>query len=129
VRWLVAAGVEHIQWTPPKRTPSGAEGASSHPWSHGLLMSGSWSAVAAAAAARVDRDRRTAAVIGLLVASHWLLDVLTHAPDLPLAFDRFPKVGLGLEYSLEGKVHWRRALVAEMGLLAAGIAIDRRSRP
>jgi hypothetical protein len=50
-------------------------------------------------------------------------------PDLPLAFDRSPKVGLGLEDSLAGAVHWRRALVVERGLLAAGIAIDRRSRP
>jgi hypothetical protein len=64
----------------------------------------------------------------LLVASHWLLDLIVHAPDLPLAFDRSPRVGLGLEYSLEGEVHWRRALVAEVGLLATGIAIDRRSR-
>lgn len=105
---LVAAGVEHLQGTPPKRTPGSDEGASSHPWSQGLLMSGSWSAVAAAAAARAYRDRRTAAVIGLLVASHWLPDLLAHAPVLPLAFDRSPKVGLGLEYSLEGDIHWRR---------------------
>jgi hypothetical protein len=56
------------------------------------------------------------------------LDVLSHAPDLPLTFDRSPKVGLGLEYSPEGDIHWRRALVAKIGLLAAGLAIDRRSR-
>ena len=79
-------------------------------------------------AGRVYRDGRTAAVIGLLVASHWLLDFLAHAPDLPLAFARSPKISLDLEYSLEGAVRWRRALAAEVGLLAAGIAISRRGR-
>jgi hypothetical protein len=79
-----------------------------------------------AVAARVFRDRQTAGVIGLLVFSHRLLDYLEHASDLPLEFDRSPRVGLGLEYSLEGEAHWTRALMVEVGVLAAGIAAYRR---
>ena len=52
-----------------------------------------------------------------------------HAADLPLLFDGSPKVGLGLQYSLDGDIHWPQALAAEIGLLAAGIAIYRRGRP
>jgi hypothetical protein len=93
---LVAAGIERIQWTPPKRTADRPERASSYPWSHGLLMAGVWSAVAAAVAARVYRDRRTGGVIGLVVFSHWLLDFVAHARDPPVLFDGSPRVGLGL---------------------------------
>jgi hypothetical protein len=64
-------------------------------------------------------------VIGLLVCRHWLLDVLAHTPDLALLFDRSPKVGSGLGYSLQGEVHWQQA---EVGLLAAGLASYRRGR-
>jgi hypothetical protein len=57
--------------------------------------------------------------------SHWLLDFIVRAADLPLVFDGSPKVELGLEYSLDSGVHWRQALAAEFGLLAVGVAIDR----
>src|SRR6187455_3186337 len=48
----------------------------SSPWSHGLLMSIVWSAIAAALAYLFFRDRRTSALIGLVLLSHWLLDFL-----------------------------------------------------
>ena len=78
--WLVAVGIEHIQWTPSNHIPGSPKCASSYLWSHGLLRSGVWSAVATVVAGRRYRDRQTAAVIGLLVFSHWLLDFLGHAP-------------------------------------------------
>lgn len=123
---LVAVGIDRSQLTPPKHTADSSESSISYPWWHGLGRAGVWSAAATAVAARRCRDRQTAAVIGLLVVSHWLLDVLAHTPDLPLLFDRSPEVGLGLEYSLQDEVHWQQA---EMGLLAAGIAIYRRDSP
>ena len=122
---MVAVGIERIQWTPPKRTAESSESSSSYPWWHGLGLAGVWSAAATAVAARCYQDRQTAVVIGLLVVSHWLLDILTHTPDLPLLLDRWPKVGSGLAYSLLVEVHWHQA---EVGLLAAGIAIYRRGR-
>ena len=68
----------------------------SSPWSHGLFMSIVWAAIAAALAHLFFRDRRTSALIGLVLLSHWLLDFLMH-PNLPLFFDGSPQVGLGLE--------------------------------
>jgi hypothetical protein len=52
-------------------------------------------------------------------------------PDLQFLFDGSRRVGLGQEYSAAGTIHWRRALTAELGLLAAGMAVDRvgRRRP
>jgi len=66
------------------------------PWSHGLFMSLVWSVVAAGLAYLVFRDRHASGILGLVVFSHWALDLVVHLPDLPLFFDGSPKVGLGL---------------------------------
>ena len=42
------------------------------------------------------RRRGGALIIATLVVSHWLLDWITHRPDLPLSPATSPKVGLGL---------------------------------
>jgi hypothetical protein len=102
---FLAAGIEH----------TGAE--PSLPWSHGLFMSVVWSAVAGVIAFLFYRNRRTSVVIGLLVFSHWVLDFISHSPDLPLLFNGSPLVGLGLETSLAV------GLIMELSLLAGGIAI------
>ena len=115
---LASAGVERIQ-----ARPGPVSEASSYPWSHGLAGAATWSAVTGAAGAHHYRSRRTGAVLGLLVFSHWVLDFIAHAPDLPLFMEGSPKVGLGLEYSGDGSLHWRRGLAVELALLAAGIAI------
>lgn len=94
-------------------------------WSHGLLMSLVWSALAAALAYRFFRDRRSSLVIGLLVFSHWLLDFLVHGPDLPLLLDGSPLLGLGLWMSGPGLV---LSGILEVVLLAGGFAIYWRSR-
>ena len=51
-----------------------------------------------------------------------------HTPDLPVLFSRSRRVGLGLQYSAGGAIHWRRALAAEAGLLGAGYAVNRMAR-
>jgi hypothetical protein len=63
------------------------------------------------------RDRRTSIIVGFLVFSHWVLDFISHGPDLPLLFSGSPLVGLGLENSLAV------GLIIELSLLAGGIAI------
>src|SRR6266545_2747621 len=40
-------------------------------------------------------SNRAAAIVGVAVFSHWVLDFLVHRPDLPL-YDNSAKVGLGL---------------------------------
>jgi hypothetical protein len=64
-------------------------------------------------------------VLGLVVLSRWVLDWVAHAPDLSVLFNRSRRVGLGLQYSPEGTIHWRRALAAGAGLLGARFAINR----
>ncbi len=120
---LCAVGAERIQ-----ARPGPASEASSYPWSHGLAGALTWSAATGAIAAHHYRSRRTGAVLGLLVLSHWVLDFIAHAPDLPLVLEGWPKVGLGLEYSQDGSLHWRRGLAAEFAVLAAGAAIGLRRR-
>lgn len=41
-------------------------------------------------------------MLGLLVVSHWFLDLVVHVPDLPLWPGNSPMVGLGLWNSLPG---------------------------
>lgn len=92
------------------------------PYSHGLLASLGWSALAAAAvlagsAYGKETAARVAGLVAAAVFSHWLLDALVHAPELPLAGDGSIKVGLGL---------WQRmplALAAEGAIAIAGLCL------
>lgn len=71
------------------------------PYSHGLLASLVWSALAGIATflwyPRLNHAKlRAAALVSAAVFSHWLLDALVHAPELPLAGASSAKLGLGL---------------------------------
>ena len=56
----------------------------------------------------------TAVLLGALVMSHWILDLLTHRPDLPLTLWSDFKVGLGLWDSVV------LTLIIEIAIFAAG---------
>ena len=56
-----------------------------------------------------------AVAVGLLVVSHWVLDAISHRPDMPLTFANTTHVGLGLWYSIETTV------VVEVLMLAVGL--------
>lgn len=71
------------------------------PYSHSFLASVVWSALAGAATflwyPGLDRAKlRAAAFVSAAVFSHWLLDALVHAPELPIAGASSAKVGLWL---------------------------------
>jgi hypothetical protein len=72
----------------------------SYPWTHSLLMTVVWGALLGGVALWRGVPRLAAWWIGALVVSHWVLDFITHAPDLPLVPWGGPKVGLGLWDSL-----------------------------
>ena len=74
-----------------------------YPWSHSLLMTLVWSALVAVGYRTLTRDGRGALWLGAAVTSHWVLDWVTHRPDLPL-WPGGPLVGLGLWRSLAGTV-------------------------
>ena len=67
------------------------------PYTHSLLGAMLWSAGAAIAyyLFRKADGLTAAALVGVAVFSHWVLDWLVHRPDLPL-YDNSLKVGLGL---------------------------------
>jgi len=112
---LLLVGVEHVR-IEPGITAFGPLDFVDYPWSHSLLLSLVWGLLAGAAYWAVRRGGRGALVVGLLVPSHWLLDWVTHRPDLPL-WPAGPKVGLGLWNSVAG------TLVAEGALFVGCTAI------
>lgn len=62
------------------------------------------------------RSLRAAAILLALVLSHWLLDVASHRPDVPLTLTGPERFGLGLWNSTAATV------AVEFALLAAGVA-------
>ena len=70
---------------------------SSYPYSHSLIALLIWAAVFAALYTVLSHSgSRAAIVIAALVFSHWVLDVLSHRPDMPITFSDAPKIGVGL---------------------------------
>ncbi|MBB5705822.1 hypothetical protein [Sphingopyxis panaciterrulae] len=65
------------------------------PYTHSLLGAALWATLFAALVGFVTRRRAAAVGAGLVVLSHWLLDLIVHIPDLTL-FGAPPKLGLGL---------------------------------
>jgi len=91
------------------------------PYSHSLLGALAWSVlVALLASALLGRAAGAAAAattLGVAVFSHWILDVPMHTPDMPLAGNGSPKIGLGLWH------HRELSLAAELAVLAIGALI------
>jgi hypothetical protein len=83
----------------------------SYPWTHSLLMSVAWGALAGAIAASLLKNRNAGLLIAAVVVSHWLLDFLTHRPDLAL-WPGGPKFGLGLWNSVPATIVVEGALFA-----------------
>jgi hypothetical protein len=69
----------------------------SYPYSHSLVMLLVWS-VAFALMYRAIRGPRPVAIgtVAALVFSHYLLDAITHRPDMPITISGARKIGLGL---------------------------------
>ena len=91
---LLLAGIEHVRIAPgaTKFTPLDFY---DYPISHSLLMVLGWSVAAAVVYALARKSWRDAAIVGAAVASHWVLDFVTHRPDLPL-WPGGPRAGLGM---------------------------------
>ena len=72
-----------------------------YPWSHSLSMAVIIGVAAGRIAAPILRSARAGLVVGVAVVSHWVLDYVTHRPDLPL-YPGGQLVGLGLWNSIPG---------------------------
>jgi len=114
---LLLLGVEQVQIAPGITAVTPLDFVS-YPYSHSLMALVIWAALAAVVY-QVVRGWRLPAMltVAALVISHWLLDAVTHRPDLPLTVGGETLVGLGLWGSVTGTV------VVELLLFAAGVAM------
>ena len=96
----------------------------SYPYSHSLVALAGWGLALGVAYYVMRRGVVGAAVLFFVVLSHWVLDVATHRPDMPLTIGGSARLGLGLWNSIA-------ATVAVEGLLfAAGVWVyARATRP
>ena len=92
-----------------------------YPWTHSLAAAVTWGVLFGLAFFKLGK--RAASVLGLLVASHWVLDALVHRPDLPLWPGSDVAVGLGLWNSVPA------TLAFETLLFAAAVRIYVRCAP
>jgi len=116
---LVLAGVEQVRIAPGSTAFTPLEFVS-YPWSHSLLLLMVWGVCLGVAYRSVFGGRRTFVMLAALVMSHWVLDWVTHAPDMPL-YPGGPKYGLALWNSVPA------TMIVEATLFAGGVALYMRS--
>lgn len=85
-----------------------------YPITHSLIGALGWSVLFGALYYFRRKLSKESIVVAAVVFSHWILDLITHRPDLPLLGNNSVKFGLGLWNSFVGTV------VVEFGLFAAG---------
>lgn len=101
--FLLLAGVERVAVAPGDTafTPLRFE---HYPVSHSLLALGGWATALAGLHLAFKRRVKAAAVLWILVLSHWFLDFVTHRPDMPVLPWSPRVVGLGLWNSVGATV-------------------------
>lgn len=119
---LVLSGVERVRIDPGNTavTPLAFD---HYPWSHSLAMTAAWGLLFAGTVFLATRNRAASVVAGLGVVSHWVLDALSHGPDVPVGLSG-PMVGLGLWRSVPAT-----AAVEGVLFLAALVLYARSTRP
>jgi len=71
-----------------------------YPWSHSLAVAVGYGAILFGLARWRRVPPGSALLLGALVVSHWVLDFISHVPDMPLWPGDSPKLGLGLWTSI-----------------------------
>ncbi len=117
---LVLAGIEHVR-IDPGNTPLTPLDFYDYPVSHSLLTALAWGAALGLLYAAVQRYPRGGWFVAIAVASHWVLDVVSHRPDMPLAPGLHTYIGLGLWYSVPATI------IVELALFAAGVYLYTRT--
>ncbi len=108
---LLLLGIERVEIQPGNTAVTPLYFAH-YPISHSLLMAAVWAALIGGVYFLLKKEPRSAWVLAAAVASHWVLDLIAHRPDLPLAFGGGPKFGLGLWNSVPATVAVELALFA-----------------
>jgi hypothetical protein len=116
--FLLLVGVETVR-VEPGNTAFTPLNFVHYPWSHSLSMAVILGVAVGRIAAPILRSARAGLFVGGAVISHWVLDYLTHRPDLPL-WPGGPMAGLGLWNSIAA------TLVVEGAIFVAAIEYYRR---
>ena len=116
---FVALGLEEVRISPGNTAFTPLEFVS-YPYSHSLLMLAVWAVLLGIISRQLIPHRAAVPVVAGLVVSHWVLDWVTHRPDMPLLLSG-PRFGLGLWNSI------RATLVVELIMFAAGVWIYARA--
>lgn len=108
-------GVEHARVVPGITAASPLD-LYDYPLSHSLGGAALWAALCAVVFLLFRGGRAGALVVAGCVLSHWVLDVVSHRPDVPVGW-RGPYLGLGLWNSLPATI------AVEEILLVAGVTL------
>jgi hypothetical protein len=112
---FLALGLEQVRIDPGNTALTPLDFVS-YPYSHSLVLLVFWGIALAALSRPFARGRHVFAVIVGLVVSHWLLDFITHRPDMPL-YPGGAKFGLGLWNSIPATI------AIEVPMFVAGLWI------
>lgn len=108
-------GIEHVRIAPGDTAFTPLE-FTHYPYTHSLISVLGWGALLGGVYFAFRRSIRDAAVVGIVVVSHWVLDWLTHRPDLPL-YPGGETHGLGLWHSVPATI------AVEGAIFASGVVI------
>jgi hypothetical protein len=118
--FLVAAGIEQVRIDPGNTAFTPLDFVS-YPYSHSLVTLTAWGLAFGYVFMTMRRTGVNVMILlAALVVSHWVLDFVTHRPDMPL-YPGGPKVGLGLWNSTPATV------AVEMGMYAVSLLIYARA--
>ncbi len=108
---FVATGLEQVRITPGD-TPFTPLEFVSYPYSHSLVALVGWGLLFGIVyAMRMRGGLRAVAAMAALVVSHWVLDFVSHRPDMPIV-PGGAKYGLGLWYSVPATIIVESAMFA-----------------
>lgn len=96
-------GLEHVRINPGNTVMTPLD-FYDYPITHSLVGAIGWSVLFGAVYYFRRKLSREAIIVALLVFSHWILDFVTHRPDLPLLGNDSAKFGLGMWNSFAATV-------------------------
>lgn len=96
---LVLLGIEKVNIEPGISSVTPLD-FTYYPYTHSLFGVLVWALLFGFVYFLLKKNSRVAIILGLLVLSHWVLDLFVHVPDLPIFPGLDLKVGLGLWHSL-----------------------------
>ena len=110
---FVATGLETVRIAPGITAVTPLDFVS-YPYSHSLVALAIWAIALGTASWWALGGGRTFVVVAALVISHWVLDFVSHRPDMPI-YPGGPTYGLSLWNSLPATV------IVELAMFAGGV--------